>query len=160
MIFPKNLKALREGRPCPCWFDFKWSEITARGDWRPEPLLLRFQMKWNNSKGRLNVVGIRLNDNHLRRIIGPPLFQRIFFSEYLKMYFNRILKKGRSYVSSARGRSVCPCCYFTSFVLVTVRAMSFSLPLLLFHSIWNPIRKGKVSPPSRPLGFWEISPLL
>ena len=32
VIFPKNLKALREGRPCPCWFDFKWSEIRARGD--------------------------------------------------------------------------------------------------------------------------------
>ena len=128
MIFSKNLKALREGRPCPCWFDSNCSEITARGDWKTEPLPLRFQMKWNNSKGRPNVVGIRLN------------------------------------VSSARSRhcdgcqhhSVFPCCYFTSFENVTAGALVFSLPLLLFHSIRNRISKGKVSPPSSPLGFWEI----
>ena len=24
-----------EGRPCPCCYDFKWSEITARGDLGP-----------------------------------------------------------------------------------------------------------------------------
>ena len=152
MIFPKNLKALREGRPGPCWWDFKWSEITARGDWRPEPLLLRVQMKWNNSKGRPN--------DPLRRKHRTSPFQCILLLKYLKMHFQRILEKGRSYVSSARGRSVFPCCYFTSFELVTAGALVFSLPLLLFHSIWNPISKGKVSPPLRPLGFWEISPLL
>ena len=64
--FPQNLSASMEGRPGPCCYDFKWSEITARGDWSSEPLLFWFQMKWNDSKGRTNVGGICLNDNPLR----------------------------------------------------------------------------------------------
>ena len=96
--------------------------------------------------------------------IGPPLLQSISFIKYLKIYFNSILKKGRSYVSSAMGRhwdvchqhSVFPCCHFTSFEIITARvATVFSLPLLLFHFIWNHNSKGLVSPPLRPIGFVE-----
>ena len=82
--------------------------------------------------------------------IGPPLLQSILYIKYLKMHFNRILKKGRSYVSSARGHhwdecqqhSVFPCYYFTSFEIATARSLFFSLPLLLFHSIWTHNSKG------------------
>ena len=137
-----------EGRPGPCFYDFKWSEITARDD-------------------RMLVASVSMT-TPCGGNIGPPILQRILLLKYLKIHFSCILKKGRSYVSSARSRhcdgcqhlSVFPCCYFTSFENVTARALVFSLPLLLFHSIWNRISKGKVSPPSRPLGFWEISPLL
>ena len=33
--FPQKPAALVEGRPNPCCFDFKWSEIKAREDWIP-----------------------------------------------------------------------------------------------------------------------------
>ena len=57
--------ALREGRPCLCCYDFKWSEITAKGDWRSLPLQLWFQMKWNNSKRRPNDGGTHLQEETL-----------------------------------------------------------------------------------------------
>ena len=41
-------------------YDFEWGEITARWDL---PLLLCFQIKWNNSKGRLEVRSIRLKED-------------------------------------------------------------------------------------------------
>ena len=143
-----------EGRPYPCCYDFKWSEITARGDWSSEPLLFWFQMKWNDSKGRPNIGGLRLNDDPLRRKHRTsPSSKYIIY----KMF------------SSAMGRhwdvchqySVFPCCHFTSFEIITARAATvFSLPLMLFHFIWNHNSKGLVSPPLRPIGFVEISPFL
>ena len=137
-----------EGRPYPCCYDFKWSEITARGD----QILVASVSMTTPCGGNM----------------GPPPLQSILFIKYLKMYFNSILKKGRSYVSSAMGRhwdvchqhSVFPCCHFTSFEIKTARALNSSLPLLLFHFIWNHNSKGKVSPPLRPIGFVEISPFL
>ena len=121
-------------------------------------------MKWNNSKGRLNVGGIHLNDNPLRRKHRTSPSSKYIILIYLKMHFNSIWKKGRSYVSSARGchwdgcntHSVFPCCYFTSFEIITARATVFSLPLLLFHFIWNHNSKGLVSPPSRTIVLWKF----
>ena len=37
MKFPQNLTVYMEGRPYPCCYDFKWSEITARGDQEARP---------------------------------------------------------------------------------------------------------------------------
>ena len=89
--------------------------------------------------------------------IGPPLLQSILFIKYLKMHFSSILKKGRSYVSSARDfhwdgcnqLSVFPCFYFTLFEIITARTTVFSLSLLLYHFNWNHNSMGLVSPPSR-----------
>ena len=53
--------------------------------------------------------------------------------------------------------SVFLCCYFTSFEIISARALVFSLPLLLFHFIWNHNSKGMVSPPSRTKDFREIN---
>ena len=56
--FPQNLKVLKgRGDLYPCCYDLEWTEITARGDRRPNLLLLHFQIISNNSKGKWNVGG-------------------------------------------------------------------------------------------------------
>ena len=112
-----KLLSLVEGRPYPWCYDFKWSVITARGDWRSMPLLLWFQMKWNNSSWRpkTNVLlwfQIKWNN-----------------SIYIYIYILYFHCKGCSLIS--------PCYYFTSFEIITPRAVVFIIRLLLFHIIWN-----------------------
>ena len=124
-------------------------------------------VKWHQGGDQILVASISMT-TPCGGNIGPPLLQSILFIKYINTHFNRILKKGRSYVSSARGRhwdgghqySVFPCCHFTSFEIITARALNSSLPLLLFHFIWNHNSKGKVSPPLRPIGFVDISHFL
>ena len=31
------------GETCPCFYDLKWSEITAKGDWEPAPCWYAFK---------------------------------------------------------------------------------------------------------------------
>ena len=79
--------------------------------------------------------------------IGPPLLQSILFIKYLNTHFNRILKKGRSYVSSARGRhwdgghqySVFSCCHFTlwKFHLFCKNLFFFGKKILYFAKVWR-----------------------
>ena len=57
-IFPQNLKVLKgRGDLYPCCYDLEWTEITARGDRRPNLLLSHFQIISNNSKAKWNVDG-------------------------------------------------------------------------------------------------------
>ena len=144
IYIPQNF-CLDGGRPSPCSYDFKWSEITSRGDWRPEPLLLRYQMKWNNNKGRPNVCGIHLNDDPFWRKHRIPLpssrcCYKAFWNILEIIYFEKgevlcFLRKGLSL------RWMSPTC--------------FILPLLLFHFVWNHNSKGLVSPSSRTKVLWE-----
>ena len=143
MKFPQNLSASMEGRPYPCCYDFKWSEITARGDWSSEPLLFWFQMKWKDSKGIL-VASVSMPTS-CGGNIGPSLLQNA-----IKMYFiNNILwRRGgpmfppqgvviETEVTNIRSSlavfslhlkskqqglwtPVSPCCYFTSFEIITL----------------------------------------
>ena len=103
---------------------------------------------------------------HCGRNIGDPLFQSTLYQKYYKRHSNSILKKMRSYISSIRDRHwggchqhwFVPCSYFSSLEIITARvATVFSLPLLLFHFIWNHNSKGKVSPPLRPIVYVEKS---
>ena len=41
-----------KGRPCPCCYDFKYCEITARGDWGVASCRYDFILSETSAKGR------------------------------------------------------------------------------------------------------------
>ena len=86
-IYPQNLSASMEGRPGPCCYDFKWSEITARGDWRPEPLLFWYQMKF---------MTVREDQKLVAPAQWPPLTEEtkdpLLLQDAIKMHFKIFCK--------------------------------------------------------------------
>ena len=96
------------------------------------------------------------------RNVGRPLLQR--WIKYLRIYLY-CLEEGdalcfcwKEYffrrVPSTFGIH---CRHFSWFEIIYIIKVQFrSLPLVLFHIIWNHNSKGTVSPPFRPKVLWEF----
>ena len=96
MKFTKKSKGFGgRGDLFPCCYDFEWSEITARGDRRPNLLLLWFQVNSNNSKRKWNVVGqlylpslglLWYEEYYLNIFLTPKRGDIIFHKHFIFLY--------------------------------------------------------------------------
>ena len=129
MKFPQNLRSRGRGDLRPCCYDFEWPEITARGDRRPNLLLLWFQDNSDNSKWKWNVSGK----------LYLPTLGLFWYEKYYSLNIFLTPKRGDIIFHK---HFIFACCYLSYLKIIIVRNLVFGLPLLLFHFIQNRNSKG------------------
>ena len=78
-----------ETLPLLLWFQMKWNNSKGRLKFRA--LAVLFQMMWNDSKGRPNIGGLHLNNDPLRRKHKTSPFIKIILKCILRYFINNIL---------------------------------------------------------------------